>query len=408
MAMKVSHDKGITHQDIRLKNAFLLSDGTVKLCDFGIPGFVDSTVGTEPEFTKDVLYYLPPEVYMQMPLSMKSDIWSLGILLYKMCSGQFPIAIDNYFIYMSEIIDFAIPIKIFECSNELNSLMCQILVNDSESRLTVDGIMDNVLCKEKVDHFTSLPESQPISSEESKSFSLEEVEKIHEHYKSKINLINKNYKKMLDEQSKSSFNEESKFESHDTGVGTSTTIEVSELKTTSVGDSNFDEAAVEDAVKIKELKAFLESKRGDQPRGFTSYTHNALILDLRQQWTEEVMLSIVEGLELPKSLNEIDVRYLDEDFAAKTIAMVLQLNNLEIDEFLVNVYYLPKYESDHKLDFTDFEKQILIGIANVRKNIFLHNFEMNSTQFVNVSIIMKFIKIFRLSSILLLFMKATF
>lgn len=83
--MKHVHDRKILHRDIKGQNIFLTKNNTIKLGDFGIARVLNKTqdkartvVGTP--------YYLSPEIIENKPYSFKSDVWSMGVLLYEMCA----------------------------------------------------------------------------------------------------------------------------------------------------------------------------------------------------------------------------------------------------------------------------------------------------------------------------------
>lgn len=82
LAVKHCHDRKIVHRDLKTKNLFLTKDQRIKLGDFGIAKLLNHTrdklntmVGTP--------YYLAPELIENKPYSFKSDIWSLGIVLFE-------------------------------------------------------------------------------------------------------------------------------------------------------------------------------------------------------------------------------------------------------------------------------------------------------------------------------------
>ena len=94
LALKHCHDRKLLHRDIKPDNVFLTDSGYIKLGDFGVSSILKSTkarastaIGT-PE-------YMSPEVLSSKPYNAKSDIWSLGVLLYKMAMLEQPFKADS-------------------------------------------------------------------------------------------------------------------------------------------------------------------------------------------------------------------------------------------------------------------------------------------------------------------------
>ncbi len=89
LAIKHCHDRKILHRDLKSQNIFLTKNGIIKLGDFGIAKVLSNTVEKAVTIV-GTPYYLSPEIINNKPYSFKSDIWSLGVLLYEMCALKPP------------------------------------------------------------------------------------------------------------------------------------------------------------------------------------------------------------------------------------------------------------------------------------------------------------------------------
>jgi NIMA (never in mitosis gene a)-related kinase len=80
------HDLKIVHRDIKCANLFLTKEGILKLGDLNVSkvakGMLSTQTGTP--------YYASPEVWQDRPYDLKSDIWSVGCVLFEMCTLQPP------------------------------------------------------------------------------------------------------------------------------------------------------------------------------------------------------------------------------------------------------------------------------------------------------------------------------
>lgn len=89
-ALQHAHDRGIVHCDIKSQNVMMLPDGTIKVMDFGIARFNRETDKTLSEKAIGSVHYISPEQARGEMTDEKSDIYSVGVMLYEMLTGQKP------------------------------------------------------------------------------------------------------------------------------------------------------------------------------------------------------------------------------------------------------------------------------------------------------------------------------
>ena len=94
-ALQHAHDKGIIHRDIKPQNVMLLQDGTIKVTDFGIARFTRSETRTITDKAIGSVHYISPEQAYGKPVDGRSDIYSVGIVLYEMLTGRLPFEADS-------------------------------------------------------------------------------------------------------------------------------------------------------------------------------------------------------------------------------------------------------------------------------------------------------------------------
>ncbi|MBO5183297.1 MAG: Stk1 family PASTA domain-containing Ser/Thr kinase [Bacilli bacterium] len=85
-----AHDSYIIHRDIKPQNIMILEDGMVKITDFGIAMAINAADLTQTNSVMGSVHYLPPEQAAGKGSTIKSDIYSLGILFYEMLAGTMP------------------------------------------------------------------------------------------------------------------------------------------------------------------------------------------------------------------------------------------------------------------------------------------------------------------------------
>ena len=104
-ALTYAHGLGIIHRDLKPENVMIRRDGTVKLMDFGIARFLDEINLTMTGALVGSPAYMSPEQAMERVLDLRSDLFSMGTLLFHLVTGQLPFAGSNPSIILRNIIE---------------------------------------------------------------------------------------------------------------------------------------------------------------------------------------------------------------------------------------------------------------------------------------------------------------
>jgi serine/threonine protein kinase len=100
-----AHEHGVIHRDIKPSNIMVLHGGRVKIADFGIARMDSSLSQTQCGMVMGSPLYMSPEQILNRPLDSRSDIFSVGILLYRMLTGITPFAGDTVHALMYQIVE---------------------------------------------------------------------------------------------------------------------------------------------------------------------------------------------------------------------------------------------------------------------------------------------------------------
>lgn len=94
-ALDHAHSKGIIHRDIKPQNIMLLKNGMIKVADFGIAKLPSAETVTVTDKAIGTVYYISPEQASGKPIDPRSDLYSVGVMLYEMVTGTIPFSADS-------------------------------------------------------------------------------------------------------------------------------------------------------------------------------------------------------------------------------------------------------------------------------------------------------------------------
>lgn len=152
LAIRYIHKKRILHRDLKSKNVFLTKNGLIKLGDFGIAKCLNFTL----DIAKTMVgtpYYLSPEMVRNEPYSFKSDIWSLGVLLYEMTCLRMPFDAKSLPMLSVLIIKGEYQPIPNMYSKDLFLLIKSLLNTNPSKRPSIDEILKSPLIKSRISHF---------------------------------------------------------------------------------------------------------------------------------------------------------------------------------------------------------------------------------------------------------------
>lgn len=102
-----AHEHDIVHRDVKPSNIMVVRDGHVKITDFGIARMASSSVRTQTGMVLGSPKYMSPEQVMGKPIDRRSDIFSLGVMLYEMLTDQAPFVGENVNAIMYQTLNVA-------------------------------------------------------------------------------------------------------------------------------------------------------------------------------------------------------------------------------------------------------------------------------------------------------------
>ena len=151
--LKDLHEYNILHRDLKSGNIFLFKDGTVKIGDLNVSKITSRGLGCTQTGTP---YYASPEVWKDNPYNFKSDIWSLGCVLYEICMLNTPFVCNNMNGLFNKIMKGKFKKIDGKYSIQLNSLIEKLIVVKSDCRPSAKEILEFKEVKDKICEFDAL------------------------------------------------------------------------------------------------------------------------------------------------------------------------------------------------------------------------------------------------------------
>ena len=150
--LKTLHELNILHRDLKSANVFLFKNGVVKLGDLNVSKITRKGMGYTQTGTP---YYASPEVWKDKPYDSKSDIWSLGCVIYEMCALNPPFRAQTMEELFKRVIRGYYPDISNKYSKDLSEILKLMIQTEVGARPSCDELLKMPIIKQRIDYFNN-------------------------------------------------------------------------------------------------------------------------------------------------------------------------------------------------------------------------------------------------------------
>ena len=136
-ALEAAHEQGMIHRDIKPQNVLVTASGDLKVTDFGIARAASAMTNTASGAIFGTAAYISPEQALGEPVGPASDLYSLGVILYEMLTGELPFSADNSIaVCMKHVNEPPVPPQVLnpEISEGMSALVLMLLAKHPGDR----------------------------------------------------------------------------------------------------------------------------------------------------------------------------------------------------------------------------------------------------------------------------------